>query len=167
MHDRINDTFNDLLLSLDSTIARLSQPDAQGEPDAKTERKYFEAQRRGYVKAQLAHLSGTKVIDTGAGWLVASATRAGVAHRVSRIGMVLTCNCEAAQNERLCFHKLLVEVIELAADRANEYDDGLETSDLCGGSFDPEPTPPAAPALRLVPRDFDDDAGYAAMLAAA
>lgn len=163
MHDRINDAFNDLLTSLDSTIARLSQPEAQGEPDAKTERRYFEAQRRGYIKAQLAHLSGVQVISTGTAWIVPSATRPGVGHRVSRVGLVLTCNCEAAQKERLCWHKLLVEVTELAWDRIDAFDDGLETADDCGGSFEPEP------AVRLLPRprDENDDAGYAALLAAA
>lgn len=158
--DRINDTFNDILASLDQTITRLTG--VQGEPDAKTERTYFAAQRRAYAKAQYHHLQGVRAQYTGDAWLIASATRTGVVHRVSRVGLVLTCNCEAAQNERLCWHKILVEVTELAAERADAFDDGVVEWDA--GDFDPTP---AAPALRLVPRDDDDDAGYAAMLAAA
>jgi hypothetical protein len=161
--DRINAQFNDLLLSLDATITRLSQPEAQGEPDAATEKKYFEAQRRAYTKAQYHHLHGVRAIWTGDAWLVASGTRAGVVHRVARVGLVLSCNCEAGSNERLCWHKLLAEVTELAADRADEYDAAPDAGDF----EPPPPPPPAAPALQLVPRDFDDDAGYAAMLAAA
>lgn len=160
MHDRINATFNDLLTDLDGTIARLRAAQ-QGEPDAKTERAYFEAQRRGYAKAQLHYLQGVRAVWTGEAWLIGSATRPGVVHRVARVGEILACNCEAAQNERLCWHKLLAEVVELAGDRADAHDDGAADVDSC----EPEPTPPAAPALRLVTFDPDDDAAYAAMLA--
>lgn len=159
--DRINDLFNEILGDLDRSIARLSQPGAQGEPDAKTERRYFESQRRCYAKAQYHHLQGVTPLPTGTAWLVTSGSRAGLVHRISREGAVLTCNCEAGVNGRCCYHKLLVEVRELDADRADFHDDGLETTDRCGGTL------PPAPALRLVPRDDDDDAGYAAMLAAA
>jgi hypothetical protein len=153
MHDHINATFNDLLTSLDRTIARLSQPEAQGEPDAKTERRYYESQRRCYAKAQYHHLQGVRPIYSGAAWLITSGSRGGLVHRIHREGGVLVCSCEAGQNGRCCYHKLLVEVAELAADRIDAHDDGLETADPCGGTL-PRP------------RDFDDDAGYAAMLAA-
>jgi hypothetical protein len=150
--DRINDTFNDLLSSLDGTIASLSG--TQGEPDAKTERAYYAAQRRGYAKAQLYHLQGVRPVWTGEAWLITSASRPGVVHRVARIGEILACNCEAAQNERLCWHKLLAEVVELAGERAAQV-----------VAAEPDPLPPA-PALRLVPpAHLEDDAAYAAMLA--
>lgn len=151
--DRVNATFEDILTSLDVTIARLAQPGAQGDPDAKTERRYFVAQRRPYVRAQSHWLAGARPQDTSRAWLVPSATNAGTVYRVSREGSVLVCDCPAAENERLCWHKVLVEVVELAADRQDQHDDGLETADLCGASL---------PILA----DPDDDAAYAAMLAA-
>jgi hypothetical protein len=50
MNDRIDATFNDRLTDLGGTITRLRAAQ-QGEPDAKAERAYFEAQRRGYAFA--------------------------------------------------------------------------------------------------------------------
>lgn len=152
--NRVTATFEDILTSLDVTIARLRQPGAQGDPDAATERRYFESQRRAYAKALAHHLEGVTPRYSGRSWLVPSGTRAGVFHRISRNGEILVCDCEAAQNERLCWHKTLVEVRELADDRQDAHDDGLETADLCGATL---------PTLA----DPDDDAAYAAMLAAA
>lgn len=150
--DHVAATFEDIITSLDVSIARLRQPGAQGDPDAKTERQYFQAQRRAYVKALSHWLRGARPQDTGRAWLVPSATTAGVVYRVARQGAVLACDCPAAENERLCWHKILVEVAELADDRQDQHDDGLETADLCGAS--------------LLAFDPDDDAAYAAMLAA-
>lgn len=151
--DRVTATFEDVITSLDVMIVRLSQPGAQGDPDAKTERAYFAGQRRAYVKAQSHWLRGARPQDTSRAWLVPSATAAGVVYRVSRQGEVLVCDCPAAENERLCWHKVLVEVVELADDRQDQHDDGLDTADLCGASL---------PILA----DPDDDKAYVAMLAA-
>lgn len=162
MGDFVNDTFEDLITSLDQTITRLRQPGAQGDPDAKTERAYFLAQRRAYVKAQAHWLAGVRAQDTGRAWLIPSATNPGAVYRIVRQGDVLVCDCQAAQNERLCWHKTLLEVQELAYERLDEHDDGLETSDQCGGTL------PPAPVLALVPRprDEEDDVAYADMVAA-
>lgn len=146
----VDDTFEDVIASLDQSIDRLRQPGAQGDPDAKTERAYFVAQRRAYVKAQSHWLAGVRPQDTGRAWLVPSATNAGTVYRVSRAGEVLSCDCPAAENERLCWHKVLVSTVEYAMDRVDQFDDGLETAELCGAQF---------------PASWEDDAGYAEMLA--
>lgn len=162
MADRITATFEDILASLDATIRRLSAPDAQGDPDAKSEKKYFERQRRAYAKAQLHYLNGRRPTATDSGWLVPSSDPSGPVYRVSRQGAVLMCDCPAGENETLCWHKVACEVAELADDRAELY--------VASVAADPAPVlppVPAAPSLRLVPRDMDDDVGYADMLAAA
>lgn len=148
--DRVNDTLNDILADLDVTIARLKRAGAQGEPDATSERKYFEAQRRHYAKAQYHHLAGVRPRSSGRAWLIPSGTRPGLVHRVALVEGIHLCDCEASNNGRSCWHTRLIEAYERAADETDRFDDGLETADLCGGSFDP-----------------DDDAAYAAMLAAA
>lgn len=145
----VDDTFEDVIASLDQSIDRLRQPGAQGDPDAKTERAYFVAQRRAYVRAQSHWLAGVRPQDTGRAWLVPSATNAGTVYRVSRVGEVLGCDCPAAENERLCWHVVLVSTVEYAMDRVDQFDDGLETADLCGSQF---------------PASWEDDAGYAEML---
>jgi hypothetical protein len=159
MHERVSGLFADILARLDADLATLPER-TQGDPDVKTERAFFLAQRRAYVRALAAHEAGSVPEWTAAGWLVRSATRPGKVHRVSRIGLVLSCDCEAGAHGRLCHHKLLVEVHEQVAEQVDAHDDGLDSVALCDGTLPPAPLPFAA-----VPRDDADDAGYAEMLA--
>jgi hypothetical protein len=88
--------------------------------------------------------------------MVPSRTTEGAVYRVTAQG----CSCKAGEKGRQCWHAAVWEAIARAWDELNEIDSDLD--------FDSEPLPPpAAPVLRLVPRDDDDDAAYAAMLAAA
>jgi flavin-binding protein dodecin len=91
--------------------------------------------------------------------LLPSRTTDGTVHRVTALG----CSCKAGINGRQCWHMAVWEGIARAWDELDQIDAHRPDA----GDFEPEPSP-AAPALRLVPRpDDDDDAAYAAMLAAA
>ncbi len=99
---------------------------------------------------------GVRPILSAGDVLIPSRTQAGATYRVTALG----CSCPAGLKGRACWHAALMEGIASAWDRLAEMDDALDT--------EAEPAPePAPPALRIVPRDFDDDAGWADMLAAA
>lgn len=154
--DHVNAALEEVLTSLDESIARLTTARKQGEPDAAQELAFYRPQRRAYAKAQDRHLNaGVAATWTGSAWLVPSATTDGAAYRVARIGEVLVCDCKASANQLLCWHKCLAEAYERAAELADDDDhvaDAAET--LPPLAFTP---PSRAP--------FDDDAAYAEMLA--
>lgn len=50
-----------------------------------------------------------EIVHSFDGFLITSATRAGVVHRVSHLH---GCSCEAATNGRYCWHAAVVEVLE-------------------------------------------------------
>jgi hypothetical protein len=52
-----------------------------------------------------------EVVHSFDGFLITSASRAGVVHRVSHLH---GCSCEAGVNGRVCWHAALVEVLEEA-----------------------------------------------------
>ena len=161
MGDRLTDTLEETIHDLDGTIARLSGKPAQGDPDVASERRYFEAQRRAYVRALYHVERGVEPTAAGGAWLVPSNSRAELVHRVTRQGEILTCDCEAAVNGRRCWHVAAAECAELVLERADEYDEAPAES-----TPEPEPPPPAAPQLRLVERpDLGDDAEYIAVVA--
>lgn len=157
MGDRLTDTLEEIIADLDGTIARLSGKPAQGDPDLASERRYFEAQRRAYVRALYHAERGVEATAAGGAWLVPSNSRADTVHRVTRRGEVLVCDCEAGVNGRRCWHAATAECAELVLERADEYDEAPAEPD-------PEPEPPA-PVLRLVRPDLGDDAEYVAWLA--
>lgn len=117
-NDPVNTILNEVLSDLDGTISRLTGERAQGEPDAKTESKYFESQRRIYAKAQYNHLRGVPATWTGEAWLVPSSSRAEAIHRIARDGDVWQCSCEAGAAGKFCWHKGLVEAHQVAEERA-------------------------------------------------
>jgi len=162
MSNRAHDTLRDIITDLDGTIGRLSGEAAQGDPDLTSERKYFEAQRRAYVRAQYHAANGVEATAVDGAWLVPSNSRAALVHRITRQGEILVCDCEAAANGRRCWHAALAEATELALDRADAHDDPDPEP-----AAEPEPDPlPPAPALRLVPRpDLGADDEYANWLA--
>lgn len=118
----VNAVLNETLSDLDGTIYRLSGGRAQGEPDAASERRYFEAQRRAYAKAQYHHLKGVPATWTGEAWLVPSSSRAESIHRVSKAGDVAQCSCEAGASGRFCWHAALASAVEVAHERADVED---------------------------------------------
>lgn len=140
--DRVTAALTDILTSLDVTIRRLVRGAPQGDPDTASELKYFRAQRDAYTRALYHHLRGVTAEAVEGAWMLASATRPGVVHRVTVADGIHLCSCEAGTNGRACWHTRLIEGYEAAAEQADAHDDGL-------------------------PAYLGDDAAYAAMLAAA
>jgi hypothetical protein len=132
--DRITAALEEIITDIQITIDRLSR--AQGEPDAKAEKKYFTAQRNAYVRALRMHQDGVRVVWNGRSATVASATRAAVVHRLWKEGGIWRCSCEAGTEGIFCRHHALVEGHERAGEIADRDDDGLDAAAAGGGSFD-------------------------------
>lgn len=75
------------------------------------------AEARAVDKAALQLHSGLQPVETHGGYLVTSATRGGMVHRVSSEH---GCTCEAATNGRPCWHAALVAIVTLAGERRLE-----------------------------------------------
>jgi hypothetical protein len=59
--------------------------------------------------------TGLEIFPTAHGFLVPSGTRSSVIHRISNVG---GCDCEAAQQQRACWHAAAIAIIEKAQTRA-------------------------------------------------
>jgi hypothetical protein len=57
---------------------------------------------------------GVAIISTTGGFLIASGTREGVIHRVSNLH---GCSCEAGANDKACWHRAVLEIVEHAQRR--------------------------------------------------
>jgi len=66
-------------------------------------------------KAMMQLHAGCVPVATTGGFLVESRTRGGLVHRVSTVN---GCSCEAGQRSRPCWHQSLIEIIEVAQQRA-------------------------------------------------
>jgi hypothetical protein len=88
--------------------------------------------RNALNKAALDLASGVLPVLTPDGWLVPSATRGGVVHRVRQQGSVWSCGCEAGERGQPCRHASLMECVattwELLADDDQGDDQGDDTS---------------------------------------
>jgi hypothetical protein len=70
---------------------------------------------RATDKAMLQLHEGTAPVVTVGGWLLESRTRPGIVHRLSA---TFGCSCEAGLNDRVCWHRQLMQIIQRAA---NQY----------------------------------------------
>jgi hypothetical protein len=66
-------------------------------------------------KAAMQLHAGCVPVATTGGYLVESRTRGGLVHRVSAVG---GCSCESGRNQRPCWHQSLIEILEVAQQRA-------------------------------------------------
>ena len=66
-------------------------------------------------KAMMQLHEGTAPVATVGGFLIESRTRGGLVHRISNVA---GCSCEAGQRSRPCWHQSLIEIIEVAQQRA-------------------------------------------------
>lgn len=53
--------------------------------------------------------NGVELVETFGGFLITSATRAGVIHRLDTVG---GCSCEAGSKGRVCWHRAALEIVE-------------------------------------------------------
>lgn len=64
---------------------------------------------------------------SGDAWLLPSASRGGaLVHRLVKQGGIVVCSCEAGTRGLLCWHHLLVNVIERAAELETLAEDAAE-----------------------------------------
>lgn len=115
--DPIAAALDEILTDIRNVITAL--PSEQGNPDAKTERTYWQAQERAFTKAQHQHLMGLVLTRSAGGYNVPSVSRPGaLVHRITKLGGVWNCGCEAGTNARFCWHSALVQAYERAGELA-------------------------------------------------
>jgi hypothetical protein len=105
--------FDELLTDVANLIASTQ---AQ-KPLDRDELKFWRAQQNALNKAQYQWSQGVRPAQSGQAWLVPSMSRPGsLIHRLTKQGGILVCSCEAGQKGTLCFHHMLVNVLERAAE---------------------------------------------------
>lgn len=72
------------------------------------------ATMRATDKALLQLVEGTSPVPVVGGWLLESRTRPGVVHRLSATH---GCSCEAGLNDRICWHRQLMQIVARAAEQ--------------------------------------------------
>lgn len=103
---------------LSDTTNLLTSAQAQ-RPIDKQEVAYWQRQVNALNKADFHWQSGVRPVRSGDAWLVPSASRGGsLIHRLVRHGGVLICGCEAGQRGLLCWHHMLINVLERALELA-------------------------------------------------
>lgn len=86
-------------------------------PLDKDEVAFWRRQLNALNKAESYYLQGVRPVTSGSAYLLASASRPGaLIHRLTRIGGIVVCSCEAGQKQQLCWHHMLVNVLERAAE---------------------------------------------------
>jgi hypothetical protein len=115
----------------------------QSKPLDKEEVAFWRRQLNALNKAEYNWKQGVRLVISDSAYLLPSASRPGaLVHRLFKAGGIVVCSCEAGQKQQLCWHHMLINVIERAAE--------LESRDVIeaeiGGSG-PDTTPEAAAAL--------------------
>lgn len=133
------DTFVTAALAelLDDVTNLLTSAQAQ-KPCDKDEIGFWRRQLSALNKAESYWLQGVRPQIAGDTYLLASASRPGaLVHRLTKQGGIVVCSCEAGQRSLLCWHHMLCNVVERAAEM-----EALATTreDVSGG---PDTTPDA------------------------
>ncbi len=109
-------------------------------PLDKDEISFWRRQLNALNKAESYFVQGVRPIISGTAYLLASASRPGaLIHRLTRHGGIVVCSCEAGVKGTLCWHHMLINVIERAAELESLSAPAVE--DVSSG---PEQTPEAA-----------------------
>jgi len=97
--------------------------DSQGDPDYKSEVRYYTAHYNAYNKALFHWDKGLRPTQAANGdWLIPSGSTGGLVHRVSREGNVWLCgpSCKATAFH---WHQALIEALERAEELMDLHDD--------------------------------------------
>lgn len=125
---------------LEDVTGLLSAAQTQ-KPCDKEEVAFWRRQLNALNKAECYFAQGVRPVISGQAYLLASASRPGaLVHRLSKHGGIVVCSCEAGQKQQLCWHHVLVNVAERAAEL-----ESLDAKDV--SSSGPDTTPEAAAAL--------------------
>jgi len=110
-------------------------------PADKQEISFWRRQLNALNKAESYYLAGVRPQLATVSYFVASASRPGaLIHRLTYVGGIVQCSCEAGQKQQLCWHHMLINVLERASELESLASKAAE--DVSGGG--PEQTPPAA-----------------------
>lgn len=127
---------------LEDVTNLLSAAQAQ-KPLDKAEIGFWRRQLHALNKAESYWLQGVRPVISGSAYLVSSASRPGaLIHRLTRVGGIVVCSCEAGQKQQLCWHHMLINVLERAAELESLA--ALSEAEIDRG---PDTTPAAARAL--------------------
>ncbi len=86
-------------------------------PCDKEEVVFWKRQLNALNKAEAYFVQGVRPTISNGAYLLASASRPGaLIHRLSRVGSIVVCSCEAGQKGTLCWHHMLINVLERAAE---------------------------------------------------
>jgi len=115
--------FDELLLDV---TALLESTKAQ-KPLDRDELRFWSRQLNALNKAESYFVQGVRPVISGSAYLLASASRPGaLIHRLTKVGGIVVCSCEAGQKGILCWHHMLVNVIERAAELESLAEDEAE-----------------------------------------
>jgi hypothetical protein len=122
---------------LDDVTNLLASAQAQ-KPCDKDEIGFWRRQLSALNKAESYWLQGVRPQIAGATYLLASASRPGaLVHRLTKQGGIVVCSCEAGQRGLLCWHHMLINVVERAAELESLAAQKEAEEEVSGGS---EPT---------------------------
>lgn len=100
-----------------SDVTNLLESAQAQKPQDKDELRFWRAQFNALNKAESYWAQGVRPTFASVSYFIASASRPGaLVHRLTRIGGILICSCEAGQKQTLCWHHMLVNVLERAAE---------------------------------------------------
>lgn len=116
-------SFDELLLD----VTNLLESTKAQRPTDRDELRFWKAQQNALNKAQYHWAAGVRPVWSDAAWLLPSASRPGaLIHRLTKLGGIWMCSCEAGQKGILCFHHMLVNVLERAAELEMLAEDAAE-----------------------------------------
>jgi hypothetical protein len=105
--------FAELLADVTSLLTAAQQQ----QPQDKEEVAFWRRQLNALNKAESYFVQGVRPTISGQAYLLASASRPGaLVHRLTKQGGIVVCSCEAGQKGALCWHHMLVNILERAAE---------------------------------------------------
>jgi hypothetical protein len=118
--EKLEEIASGLSRSVQSIKAALAAGETQGDPDLRSELKYYSSQLAAYSKAQDNWNKGLRpTVISSFVILIPSGTRGGLVHRMERPanGGVWVCSCEATGTH---WHQALVSAVEWALDQQEQ-----------------------------------------------
>jgi hypothetical protein len=100
-----------------SDVTNLLTASQTQKPLDKEEVAFWRRQLNALNKAESYWTQGVRPVISGGAYLLASASRPGaLIHRLTKQGGIALCSCEAGQKQQLCWHHMLVNILERAAE---------------------------------------------------
>jgi hypothetical protein len=108
-------------------VTNLLTAAAQQKPCDKDECGFWRRQLNALNKAEAYVAQGVRPTISGHAYLLASASRPGaLVHRLVHQGGIVVCSCEAGTRGLLCWHHMLINVLERASELEALAEDAAE-----------------------------------------